>query len=232
MEEIRRRNGFFAGKTPSSKFEKILGISLAKIFDFYSIIHPAGKGKFHISCPFHKETKNSFFVTLDSNFAYCFGCGRALDPLGFVQEKEKCGRRQAFLKLAEIGHIELDQSEIDSLYHDFNKVSLEQTEEKQAKVLDKIIQKVVDKMFVFIRFIPQKSSFYRLVDDMWGDFDSIMVSRGMNVVDKRKVDEVKDWYHRWVKIFEKFRPFIEGYKQFPRETYSELVDEPLGTKPV
>lgn len=51
-------------------------------------------------CPFHPEKSPSFFVNDAKEFAHCFGCGWHGDIIRFVQDKEGCGFREAYQRLA------------------------------------------------------------------------------------------------------------------------------------
>jgi len=51
-------------------------------------------------CPFHNEKTPSFFVNDAKGFANCFGCGWNGDILKFVMDREGCGFREAYVRLA------------------------------------------------------------------------------------------------------------------------------------
>jgi DNA primase len=53
------------------------------------------------SCPFHKESKPSFHVSLVKNAFQCFGCGAKGNILDFVQKKESVTLREAALLIQE-----------------------------------------------------------------------------------------------------------------------------------
>lgn len=51
-------------------------------------------------CPFHNERTPSFFVNDAKGFGHCFGCGWHGDIIRFVMEREGCGFREAYARLA------------------------------------------------------------------------------------------------------------------------------------
>ena len=52
-------------------------------------------------CPFHKESKSSFHVSLAKNAFHCFGCHAKGNILDFVQQKESITLREAGLLIKE-----------------------------------------------------------------------------------------------------------------------------------
>ena len=63
------------------------------------------KGK----CPFHNEKTPSFFVSVDRNTYYCFGCGVKGDIFSFVQEFERVDFIGALKILAERAGVEIER---------------------------------------------------------------------------------------------------------------------------
>ncbi|MEG3144236.1 CHC2 zinc finger domain-containing protein [Sphingomonas sp. RT2P30] len=51
-------------------------------------------------CPFHHEKSPSFYVNDAKEFGHCFGCGWHGDVIRFVMDKEGCGFREAYHRLA------------------------------------------------------------------------------------------------------------------------------------
>lgn len=51
-------------------------------------------------CPFHQEKTPSFTVNDAKEFGHCFGCGWHGDIFRFVMDKEGCGFREAYQRLA------------------------------------------------------------------------------------------------------------------------------------
>lgn len=51
-------------------------------------------------CPFHSEKSPSFTVIDALEFAHCFGCGWHGDVIKFVMDRENCGFREAYQRLA------------------------------------------------------------------------------------------------------------------------------------
>jgi hypothetical protein len=225
-----RKNSDFLADLPKGKIQKLLEISLSKIFRFYGIIFPGGKQKFHIFCPFHAESQPSFYVTLDNNFAFCFGCNKAFDPLAFVQAKEKCSRVSAFETLAHIGGVELTQEDIGQLYSIFNKISLEQTEQKQSRILDKLALKIEDDFIRLYEPFKCLRILARYFDSAWEEFDQIYLLDGSCLMTPKKLDYFKDWFYRWRSILQKAILWTNDYDLFVRESYAEVTDENLGTE--
>jgi DNA primase len=51
-------------------------------------------------CPFHHEKSASFYVNDAKEFAHCFGCAWHGDIIKFVMDREGCGFREAYHRLA------------------------------------------------------------------------------------------------------------------------------------
>lgn len=51
-------------------------------------------------CPFHQEKSPSFTVNDAKEFYHCFGCGAHGDIIRFVMDREGCGFREAYQRLA------------------------------------------------------------------------------------------------------------------------------------
>ena len=51
-------------------------------------------------CPFHQEKTPSFYVNDAKGFAHCFGCAWHGDIIRFVMDREGCGFREAYQRLA------------------------------------------------------------------------------------------------------------------------------------
>lgn len=52
----------------------------------------------HCKCPFHKDDKPSLRIYPETNTYTCFGCDKTGDVIQFIQEIEKCTKREAILK--------------------------------------------------------------------------------------------------------------------------------------
>ena len=57
--------------------------------------HPAGRSEIVGLCPFHEETRPSFYVNTRKDVFYCHGCGRGGDLIRFVQLSRRLSFRQS-----------------------------------------------------------------------------------------------------------------------------------------
>jgi DNA primase len=57
--------------------------------------HPAGRSELVGLCPFHEETRPSFYVNTRKDVFYCHGCGRGGDLIRFVQLSRRLSFRQS-----------------------------------------------------------------------------------------------------------------------------------------
>jgi len=208
------------------KLKKVNRVSLSKIFRFYNFQIPQGKSKFHMNCPFHQETKASFFVTLDSNFAYCFGCGKAIDPIGFIREKEQCSFFSAFKKLAEIGKIELSNTEIAEGLKEFKIGRDSFIINAETKLLTKLVHKIADKFLNLIAPYKRKKEWFEFFFSAWMEFDAIYRYQEFQI-NKQKLDMFKDWFYRWHNWMLGRMKVLKNYPKFVRETYEEIIGNKL-----
>ena len=79
---------------------------LARHYDLHLI--PAGR-KFKALCPFHQEKTPSFWIDVDKQFYYCFGCEAGGDVFRLVQELDHVGFVEAAEILARRAGIVLDR---------------------------------------------------------------------------------------------------------------------------
>lgn len=63
------------------------------------------------NCPFHQEKTPSFYVSGAKGIYKCFGCGKAGNVVGFVQEHEKLSYPDAIRWLADYYKIKLEETE-------------------------------------------------------------------------------------------------------------------------
>jgi len=61
--------------------------------------HPAGRSEIVGLCPFHEETRPSFYVNTRKDVFYCHGCGRGGDLIRFVQLSRRLSFRQSLTYL-------------------------------------------------------------------------------------------------------------------------------------
>lgn len=81
-------------------------VSLVRLCERYSIdLKPRGKNMVGF-CPWHKDDKPSFIVTLEKNLWHCMGaCDEGGDVFSLVQKAEKISFRRAAEILLEISGI-------------------------------------------------------------------------------------------------------------------------------
>lgn len=65
----------------------------------YKPVRWTSKGAYYV-CPFHKETKASFFVSTEVNLSHCHGCHCGGDSLNLVRRLRGCSDRAAALWIA------------------------------------------------------------------------------------------------------------------------------------
>ena len=80
---------------------------LVALIESYLPLKPRGR-QFVALCPFHAEKSPSFYVTPDSQFYHCFGCGKSGDVFTFLMEREGLTFREAMESLADRSKISLD----------------------------------------------------------------------------------------------------------------------------
>ena len=70
-------------------------LSIETVLNEYGIAINKNK---HCNCPFHKDGKPSLRIYPETNTYTCFGCGVTGDVIQFIQEMERCTKREAILK--------------------------------------------------------------------------------------------------------------------------------------
>ena len=63
-------------------------LSIVDVISSYISIEQSGKN-YKARCPFHNEKTPSFFISIDRNTYYCFGCGVKGDIFSFVEKFPK-----------------------------------------------------------------------------------------------------------------------------------------------
>jgi DNA primase len=78
-------------------------VSIKDILDHYGLLSSLRQKKDELIgfCPFHKESKPSFHVSLTKNAYQCFGCKAKGNILGFVQQREEVEIREAGLLISQ-----------------------------------------------------------------------------------------------------------------------------------
>ncbi len=89
--------------------------SRCNIVDVISAVVPLKRSgaRFKGCCPFHKEKTPSFFVSEQTQFYHCFGCGESGDVLNFVMKYYNIGFPDAVEKLAAQYGITIDKGPAD-----------------------------------------------------------------------------------------------------------------------
>ncbi len=68
------------------------------------------RGRYYIAlCPFHKETKPSFYVSPELQIFKCFGCGEGGNAIRFVMKIENLSYKDALSKIAEMFGFEIEK---------------------------------------------------------------------------------------------------------------------------
>jgi DNA primase len=80
---------------------------LVALIEEYLPLKPRGR-QYVALCPFHPEKTPSFYVTPDSQFYHCFGCGKSGDVFTFLMERDGLTFREAMEVLADRAKISLD----------------------------------------------------------------------------------------------------------------------------
>lgn len=79
----------------------------------YISVEPSGKN-YKAKCPFHTEKTASFYISLERESYYCFGCGKKGDIFSFVQEYEGIDFKTALVTLAQKAGVSLDETSFQS----------------------------------------------------------------------------------------------------------------------
>jgi DNA primase len=92
---------------------------------------------FIANCPFHNEKTPSFYVSASKGIYKCFGCGKAGNAVGFIQEHEKLSYPDAIRWLADFYKIKLEETER----------SPEQMQQQQAEESLRILNEYASQYF-------------------------------------------------------------------------------------
>ncbi|MFB9769534.1 DNA primase [Lactiplantibacillus modestisalitolerans] len=99
-----------ANRIPEEKVDQIrTAVNIADFIGQYVQLKKAGKNLFGL-CPFHEERTPSFSVNEQKQIFHCFSCGRGGNVFSFLMELENLSFPEAVAKVADFGHIELDQA--------------------------------------------------------------------------------------------------------------------------
>ena len=75
-------------------------LSIEDLVGQYVTLRKSGRN-YKALCPFHNEKTPSFYISLDKQIAYCFGCQKGGDVFQFYQEAEGADFPTALKALAE-----------------------------------------------------------------------------------------------------------------------------------
>lgn len=75
-------------------------IDIVEVIQKYLTLQKRGR-YFTALCPFHRETKPSFYVSPELQIFKCFGCGEGGDAIKFVMKMENLPYREALTRIAE-----------------------------------------------------------------------------------------------------------------------------------
>jgi len=105
-------------------------VNVKDIIEKYVKIKKSGR-RYVCCCPFHHENTPSFFISEDSNFYKCFGCGESGDAITFIEKMENVSFIEAIEIIAKEYNIPIEEEEI------YNNVEEERIykEKKEIKIL-------------------------------------------------------------------------------------------------
>lgn len=100
-------SNFIAKDTINEILERV---DITQVVSMYLNLKKIGKNLVGI-CPFHSETKPSFYVSPEKNIFHCFGCNEGGNAISFFMKKENVEFREAVKRLAELFNVPLKLSE-------------------------------------------------------------------------------------------------------------------------
>ena len=115
-------------------------------------------------CPFHDDRRlGSFKVSEAKNIATCFSCGKVLDPVGFIMEKEGIGYPTALAWLGKKYGIYVEGSDSIEVRPSRPRLVMPKLPEKEMLTIDKsLVRESIDKM--------GQSQLYRWLESLpWSD---------------------------------------------------------------
>lgn len=97
---------------PQHTLDAIKQIPISEVLRPYIKHGLKTRGSRHIGlCPFHSEKTPSFNILDDKGIYKCFGCGKAGDAIGFIQEHEKLSFQESVTAICENHGIEIQKDE-------------------------------------------------------------------------------------------------------------------------
>jgi len=191
-----------------------------QVLNYYKIKHPSQKEEFLLLCPFHTETKPSFYVK--GGYAYCFGCGGTWDAIGFIREKEGCNFSEAQTILQKILGVSFSKEKINWM---FRRIKSEADQSYKRG----LILKIEDDFINFYKSFPNWRKLSFIIDWLWEEFDQLSSQKNLTI---ENIDHIKDWYFKSTSIL---RGFFNHWKNLPlleREIRGKYLDlsEDLGVE--
>ncbi|WEV70201.1 DNA primase [Lactobacillus sp. ESL0785] len=83
-------------------------VNIVDVISQYVSLEKKGKDYAGL-CPFHQEKSPSFYVNEQKQFFKCFGCGKGGNVFKFLMEKDGLTFPESVQKVAEMGHVEIDE---------------------------------------------------------------------------------------------------------------------------
>ncbi len=83
-------------------------LPLLEFIEQYIQVERAGKN-YRAKCPFHNEKTASFYISVERNTYYCFGCGKKGDIFSFLEEYEGLEFKEALTELAQKAQVDLNE---------------------------------------------------------------------------------------------------------------------------
>lgn len=91
-------------------------LSIEDLVGQYVVLKKSGRN-YKALCPFHSEKTPSFYISVDKQIAYCFGCQKGGDLFQFFQEVENVDFPAALKALAERSGLDYDKYHATSQRH-------------------------------------------------------------------------------------------------------------------
>jgi DNA primase len=137
-------------------------LPILEFIEQYIQVERAGKN-YRAKCPFHNEKTASFYISVERNTYYCFGCGKKGDIFSFLEEYEGLDFKHALVQLAEKAHIDLNEYDIGTGASD-SKKDLYSVLEAATCFFEEVLKKnTIAKEYIQSRGVTEKTiSTFRL----------------------------------------------------------------------
>jgi len=202
----------------NSLYEKIVSVPFIKVLDYYGIRF-SKKDSFFIQCPFHHETKASFWVK--NNYGYCFGCQWVGGAIKFIQAKENKSFKRAVTKLCKISNIKYHQEELNEVLPKLRSWSRGVNKENKSFFYRKLILRIAKDFITFYQSLPHWREIGYFIDWRWEFFDGYV--SGVNELDIELIDKVKDWFFESKRMVKNYHKGWEDFGRFKREAREALL---------